>query len=88
MKNFKVKIEVVKTNEICPKGLKEGDFFVMENVSGAEVPHGMCARAFHAVYPVTMAMRFSDEISWEQGKGYFDVTCPDGYMVYRLSRIK
>ena len=87
MANYKIKITVLKTSKKCPKRQNEGDFFIFGNMPGAEVPKGMCARAFHTIYPVALAMRFSEETSWEQGKNYFDVHCPD-YITYRLSRIK
>jgi len=88
MANYAIKIEAVKINSICPRVKKEQETYVLNCNSGAEVPNGMCARAFHTIYPVAMAMRFSDEISWEKGRGYFDVVCPDGNITYRLSRIK
>jgi uncharacterized repeat protein (TIGR04076 family) len=47
----------------------------------------MCARAFAAIYPAAVAMRFSEEISWEQGRGYVEIMCPDNDVMYRLSRI-
>jgi uncharacterized repeat protein (TIGR04076 family) len=87
MTNYKIRIEVFKTTKKCPKKLKAGDYFIIKNVPGTEVPSGMCARAFHAVYPVALGMRFSEETAWEKGKGYFDINCPDG-MIYRLTRIK
>lgn len=87
MANYKIKIEVIEKSKMCPKVLNAGGGFVMDNAPGAEVPAGMCARAFQAVYPTLLAMRFSEETAWEKGKGYFDVTCPDGTL-YRLSRIK
>jgi uncharacterized repeat protein (TIGR04076 family) len=87
MANYKIKIEVFKPNKMCPKKLNAGDYFVVENMPGAEVPNGMCARAFHSIYPMTLGMRFSEETAWEKGKGYFDITCPDG-IIYRLTRIK
>jgi uncharacterized repeat protein (TIGR04076 family) len=57
-------------------------------VIGSSTPEGMCARAFAAIYPVSLAMRFSEEMSWEQGRGYVDVMCSDNDVVCRLSRIK
>ncbi len=87
MVNHKIKIEVLKSCEKCPKKLSAGFAVVLGNVPGAEVPQGICARAFNSIYPSAMGLRFSDETYWEQGRGYLDITCPDGHTVYRLSRI-
>ena len=51
-------------------------------------PTGICIRAFNAIFPFAFAMRFSEKMPWEKGEGYVDVTCPDGDVVIRLSRIK
>ena len=88
MVNHKIKIEVLKTCEQCPKKLPVGSFVVLSNVPGAEVPQGVCARAFHSIYPSAMGMRFSDATYWEQGKGSLDIVCPDSHTTYRLSRFK
>jgi len=87
MANNRIKIEIMKKSKLCPKKLKIGGCYFMENTPGAEVPGGMCARAFHTIYPLASSMRFSDEMHWEKGKGYMDTACPDGTK-YRLSRVK
>lgn len=51
-------------------------------------PDGMCAKSFAALYPVITAMRFSEATTWEKGRGYCDVVCPDGRATYRLTRLK
>ena len=82
--NHKIKCEVVQILANKSKCSEVGRSFVI----GARTPAGMCARAFAAVYPAALAMRFSDEMSWEQGRGYIDIMCPDNDVTYRLSRIK
>jgi uncharacterized repeat protein (TIGR04076 family) len=47
----------------------------------------MCGRAFAAVHPVAFAMRWSEKMEWEKTE-HVDVICPDGFVTYRLSRIK
>jgi hypothetical protein len=37
---------------------------------------------------MALAMRFTDSMFWEKSDGHVEVTCPDGFVVYRLSRIK
>ncbi len=48
----------------------------------------MCARAYAAIYPAALAMRFAEDIAWEQGRGFIDSMCPDNDVLYRLTRIK
>jgi uncharacterized repeat protein (TIGR04076 family) len=89
MADYMIKCEVVKisNNEsVCPGSsqVKMGEVYTL----GGKTPGGMCARAYAAIYPTAMAMRFSEEIPWEQRRGYFDITCRDTDVVYRLSRFK
>ena len=84
MSNHKIKCEVVHIAANKFKCSEVGQSFII----GPRTPAGMCARAFAAVYPAALAMRFSDEMSWEQGRGYIDTVCPDNDVTYRLSRIK
>ena len=51
-------------------------------------PNGLCAKAFAALYPVITAMQFSKEVTWEKGRGYCEIICPDGKAVFRLTRVK
>ena len=78
MVDYKIKCEVVKISNnasVCPGSsqAKIGEVFTL----GGKTPGSMCARAYASIYPTAMAMRFSEEIPWEQGRGYFDITCPD-----------
>jgi len=84
MANYKIRCEVVRIVQNTFKCATMGQTFIL----GPRTPEGMCARAYSAVYPVSTAMRFSEEVSWEQGRGYVDVMCPDNDVVYRLTRIK
>jgi len=49
--------------------------------------HGMCGRAFAAIHPMAFAMRWSEKMDWEK-LDYVDVSCPDGFVTYRLSRVR
>lgn len=84
MANYKIKCEVVQIVANKFKCSTMGQIFIL----GPRTPEGMCARAYASIYPAALAMRFSEDISWEQGRGYVDVMCPDNDIVYRLSRIK
>ncbi len=84
MYNYQIKCEVVQIVADKFKCSALGQTFVI----GPRTPEGMCARAFAAIYPTAVAMRFSEEMPWEQGRGYVDVMCPDNDVVYRLTRIR
>ena len=61
MVNYKIKCEVVQIVANKFKCSTLGQTFVI----GPRTPEGMCARAYAAIYPASLAMRFSDDISWE-----------------------
>ncbi len=82
--NYKIQCEVVEIRQNKFDCCTVGETFVI----GPRTPGGMCARAYAAVYPAALAMRFSEKIAWEKDDGTLDVMCPDQYVVYRLSRIK
>jgi uncharacterized repeat protein (TIGR04076 family) len=48
----------------------------------------MCVKAFGAVSAFAIAMRFSEETPWENDAGEIFVTCPDGFVKYKLDRVK
>ncbi len=85
--NVKCEVLSVKNNADCCPGstkMRKGESFVI----GSKTPEGICCRAFHAVFPVAFAMRFSDSLGWEKEDGSIEITCPDAFVVYKLSRIK
>jgi uncharacterized repeat protein (TIGR04076 family) len=84
MANYKIKCEIVKIINNTYGCSQVGQIFVLRS----RTPDGMCAKAFATIYPIALAMRFSEEIGWENGDGFVDITCPDQDVVYRLSRIK
>ena len=86
---YKIRCEVMSIageTEKCIGAAKmqKGEKFIFE----ARTPEGMCVRAFNAIFPSAFAMRYSDKMPWEKGEGYADVTCPDGDIVVRLTRVK
>ena len=84
MANYKIKCEVVQIVANKFKCSTLGQTFVI----GPRTPEGMCARAYAAIYPASLAMRFAEKISWESEDGSVEVTCPDQDVVYRLTRMK
>lgn len=89
MLDYRIRCEVVniKDGQTFCSGLarvKPGESFVI----GVKTPEGICAKAFAAIYPIVMSMRFTEENRMEHGHGFIEVTCPDGEVTYRLSRIK
>ena len=84
MANYKIKCEVVDIKNNLYGCSQIGDTFIFRS----RTPDGMCAKAFATVYPIALAMRFSESIGWEDEHGMVDITCPDQDVVYRLSRVK
>ncbi len=84
MADCKIRCEVVEIRQNKFRCCTVGETFVI----GPRTPGGMCARAYAAVYPPALAMRFSEKIAWEKDDGTLDLLCPDQDVVYRLSRIK
>jgi uncharacterized repeat protein (TIGR04076 family) len=90
MSVFEIRCEaaVVRSDVgVCPGSAKcrQGECYTL----GARTPEpqGMCQRAFHSLHPVAFAMRWSDTMPWEKSE-FVDVVCPDGFVTYRLSRIR
>jgi len=87
--NYKIKCEAIQVKTdigYCPGSAKcrEGETYTI----GPRTPSpGMCCRAFSAIHPMALAMRFSDTMLCEKTPGQVEVTCPDGFVVFRLSRI-
>lgn len=79
--------EKVKTESMCCPGsarCEEGETYII----GPRTPEPpMCGRAFHSIHPMALAMRFSEQMIFESKEGV-TVTCPDGYVQYRLKRLK
>ncbi len=50
-------------------------------------PAGIFGRAFVSIQSAAFAMRWTEKMAWEKAD-YIDITCPDGSVTYRLSRIR
>jgi hypothetical protein len=85
-----IKCQVVKVNTdsgICPglaKTQQDEEFVI-----GARTPasKGICCQAFSAIASMKLAMMYTEKMDWEKND-FFDVTCPHGFVTYRLSRIQ
>ena len=80
-------VEVRTASGVCP-GLakaRQGETYTF----GARTPAtlGICVNAFNALQPMALAMRLTDKMSWEK-RDFLDVTCPHGFVTYRISREK
>ncbi len=89
MANYKIKCEAVDVHTesgICPGSARcrKGETYIL--TARSPEPEGMCGRAFAAVHPMAFAMRWSEKMEWEKST-HVDVTCPDGFVCYRLSRV-
>ncbi len=81
----KIKIEIVKILERgkCPLGLKVGDSWEIED---AFLPQGMCAWAFHSLFPFIVTLRFGGDLPWEsEGEAFACCPDPNNPVVFRLS---
>ena len=83
MSNYQIDAEVIAVNEAQTQCQRVGDHFTI----GKRTPAGMCCKIFHALYPYTVALRFSESCRWEHGESAITMTCPDGHVVYRLTRV-
>jgi uncharacterized repeat protein (TIGR04076 family) len=90
MSNYKIKcvaVDVRTESGTCPGSAKcQRDETYMFTARTPE-PTGMCGRAFATVHPMAFAMRWTENMAWEK-TDYVDVICPDGFVTFRLSRIK
>ncbi len=77
---YDIKCEVIE-NEFCPH--VEGEYVI-----GGLTPSGMCAASFVTMWPFVNAMRHSAKTVFENSHGQVTITCPDGWVQFRLSRIK
>ncbi len=77
---YDIKCEVID-NEVCK--YVSGDYLISRFT-----PNGMCAASFAAIWPFANAMRHSEKTGFENSKGEVIVACPDGWVQFRLSRIK
>jgi uncharacterized repeat protein (TIGR04076 family) len=76
---YSVKCEVVE-NEFCPYAKGE---YVFSRLT----PSNMCTASFAAIWPFANAMRHSETTGFEDSEGSVTVSCPDGWVQFRLSRI-
>lgn len=80
MQIYDIKVEVIE-NEFCPHVAGE---YILNRIT----PAGMCAASFVAIWPFANAMRHSEHTGFEDAQGVLTLVCPDGWVQFRLSRIK
>jgi uncharacterized repeat protein (TIGR04076 family) len=90
MANYAVKCEAIEVrgeNGVCigPARCKKGEVYTLG--ARTPTPAGMCGMSFAAINPIVFAMRRNERMEFEKND-YVDLTCPDGCVTYRLSRIK
>ncbi len=77
---YDIRCEVIE-NEFCP-------YIKREYKIGGLTPGGMCAASFAAIWPFASAMRHSEKTAFENSQGQVTISCPDGWVQFRLSRIR
>ena len=65
--------KVISQKGTCSAGHKVGDKFSI----GELTPNGMCAWAYHSLYPFSTVLRFGGSFPWEPDSDKSVVACPD-----------
>jgi uncharacterized repeat protein (TIGR04076 family) len=80
-------VEVRTESGVCPgmAKIRQEETWIL----GARTPDGtgVCSSAFNALYPMALAMRLTDKMSWEKADS-FEITCPHGKVTYRIERAR
>lgn len=77
---YDIRCEVIE-NEFCP--YVKGEYRLARTT-----PSGMCSASFASLWSFANAMRFSEKTAFEDTRGEVIITCPDGWVQFRLSRIR
>ncbi len=84
-KNIRIEAISVNTEDgICPgiAKTKQGEVCLLD----ARTPKDpTCVQALHGILPMAHAMSLTDKMGWEK-EDHFDITCPHGAVVFRISR--
>lgn len=80
MTEYDIKCNVIE-NRGCP--IAKGEY-----VLGGVTPAGMCIKAYGAAITFATAMRFAEKTPWENDSREAIVTCPDGFVKYKLERME
>jgi len=80
MNPYDIRCEVIE-NEFCPYA--EGEYRL-----NRLTPADMCAASFAVVWPFANAMRHSEKTGFEDANGTIVITCPDGWVQFKLERIR
>ena len=83
MSDYLINVEVITVDEAKTQCQHVGDRFTI----GKRTPAGICCKVFHAIYPYMVALRFTEACRWEHGESSITLTCPDGHVEYRLTRV-
>jgi uncharacterized repeat protein (TIGR04076 family) len=80
---FKVVAEVV---DECPLGYRQGQEFEFIGLQTPE--HGFCGGAYHAIFPMLVALNNGVNFPWENEAGVVHTTCPDrGKVSFKTTRV-
>ena len=66
-------------NEFCNYG--KGEYYITRHT-----PEGMCSASFVAIWPFANAMLHSKKTGFENEEGAVIITCPDGWVQFKLTR--
>jgi len=73
---MEVVARVVSQKGNCEAGMREGDRFII----GQKTPAGMCAWAYHTLFPFAQTLIFGGSFPWESDPDRAQAACldPDG----------
>jgi uncharacterized repeat protein (TIGR04076 family) len=82
----KIQARVISQKGTCVMGYKTGQEFVISDVC----PKGMCAWAFHTLFPFAQVLISGGSFPWEADPDKATVACPDpaNPVVFELVRKK
>jgi uncharacterized repeat protein (TIGR04076 family) len=77
--------KVISQKGTCAAGHKVGDEFTI----GEKTPPGLCAWAFHSLFPFVSVLQFGGSFPWEEDPDKTTVACPDAGnpVVFELRRL-
>ena len=84
--SYEVVVKVISQKGTCVAGHKEGDHFLI----GDMTPSGFCTAAFYSIFPFLYALQYGAVFPWEADDDKAIVACPDpaNPVIFEISRTK
>lgn len=69
----RLEVEVIGLQGFCRKAHKVGDKFTVSPLD----PGGLCGSAFHAAFPMILALSYGGKLPWNPESNEICTVCPD-----------